>query len=146
MTYRRTAERYLAALALAFLATWPVAAQTAPRITTPKEQFGFNLGDDYCVANYAQLEAYWKKLAGESERMKLLTIGKTAEGRNQYMAIITSPENQKNLEHYRQIAEKLARAENLTDEQAHALAREGKAVVWIDGGLHASESVGSQQL
>ena len=24
--------------------------------------------------------------------------------------------------------------------------REGKAVVWIDGGLHASESVGSQQL
>ena len=34
----------------------------------------------------------------------------------------------------------------LTDEQAHALAREGKAVVWIDGGLHASETVGSQQL
>jgi zinc carboxypeptidase len=146
MTYRRTAERYLAALALAFLATWPVAAQTAPRITTPKEQFGFNLGDDYSVANYAQLEAYWKKLAGESDRMKLVTIGKTAEGRNQYMAIITSPENQKNLDRYRQIAERLARAENLTDEQAHTLAREGKAVVWIDGGLHASESVGSQQL
>ena len=32
-------------------------------ITTPKEHFGFNIGDDYCLANYKQLERYWKKLA-----------------------------------------------------------------------------------
>ena len=62
------------------------------------------------------------------------------------MAIITSPENMKKLDHYKEIARRLALAEGLTDEQAHALAREGKAVVWIDGGLHASETVGSQQL
>jgi hypothetical protein len=142
MTYRRLP---VPALALASLVIWSAAAQTR-HITTPKEALGFNLGDDYCVANYGQLETYWKKLASESDRMKLVSIGKTAEGRDQYMAIITSPENQKNLEHYRQISERLARAEGLTDEQAHALAREGKAVVWIDGGLHASESVGSQQL
>jgi hypothetical protein len=148
MTSLRTVGRHWSAtVALAVAAaTLPAAAQNAAHITTPREQFGFNLGDDYSVANYGQLEAYWKKLANESDRMKLVTIGKTAEGRNQYMAIITSPENQKNLEHYRQIAEKLARAEGITDEQAHALAREGKAVVWIDGGLHATESVGSQQL
>ena len=62
------------------------------------------------------------------------------------MAIITSPENQKKLAHYQEIARKLARAEGLTDDQAHALAHEGKAVVWIDGGLHASEVLGAQQL
>ena len=62
------------------------------------------------------------------------------------MVIITSPENIKNLEHYNGISPRLAHAEGLTDDQAHALAREGKAVVWIDGGLHASETVGSQQL
>ncbi len=44
-------------------------AQSAPKITTPKEALGFNLGDDYMVANYTQLEAYWKKLASESPRM-----------------------------------------------------------------------------
>src|SRR4029078_10344604 len=44
------------------------------------------------------------------------------------------------------IARRLALAEGLTEDQAHALAREGKAVVWIDGGLHANETVGSQQL
>jgi len=134
-------------LALAIcLSCWPLEAQTAARITTPKEQLGFNIGDDYMVANYTQLEAYWKKLAAESPRMKLVSIGKTGEGRDQWMAVISSPANIRNLEHYRQISEKLARAEGVTEEQAHALAREGKAVVWIDGGLHASESVGSQQL
>ncbi len=79
--------------ALIFVAA--LAAQTAPKVTTPKEALGFNLGDDYQVANYTQLEAYWKKLASESDRMKLVDIGPTAEGRRQYMAIITSPENMK---------------------------------------------------
>ncbi|MGA2271703.1 MAG: M14 family zinc carboxypeptidase, partial [Bryobacteraceae bacterium] len=136
----------LVLILLAALSAWPLAAQTAPKITTPKEALGFNLGDDYQVANYTQLEAYWKKLATESDRMTLADIGPTAEGRRQYMAIITSPENMKKLDHYKDISRRLALAEGLTEEQAHALAREGKAVVWIDGGLHASESVGSQQL
>ncbi len=60
-----------------------LAAQTAPKITTPKEQFGFNLGDDYQLTNYTQLSEYWHKLASESDRMKLVEIGKTAEGRPQ---------------------------------------------------------------
>src|SRR5207302_8420895 len=37
-------------------------------------------------------------------------------------------------------------AEGVTEEQARTLARDGKAVVWIDGGLHSTETVGSQQL
>jgi hypothetical protein len=119
-------------------------AQT-PKITTPKQALGFNIGDDYQMASYSQLETYWKKLASESDRMKLVDIGLTAEGRHQWMAVVSSPANIKNLEHYRQISQRLAHAEGLTDESARALAREAKAVVWIDGGLHATETVGSQQ-
>jgi len=124
----------------------PLVAQERKQITTPKAFLGFNIGDDYQVANYTQLEGYWKKLATESDRMKLVSIGNTSEGRPQYMAIISSPENLKHLEHYREISQRLALAKDLTEEQARALAKEGKAVVWIDGGLHASETVGSQQI
>ncbi len=138
----RPRRRALLALA-ATLAIGPLRAQ---HITTPKEALGFNLGDDYMVANYTQLEAYWKKLAAESDRMKLVDIGPTSEGRRQYMAIVTSPANLKQLDRYRDIARRLALAEGLTDDHAHALAREGKAVVWFDGGLHAQETVGAQQL
>ncbi|HMF79676.1 MAG TPA: M14 metallopeptidase family protein, partial [Bryobacteraceae bacterium] len=129
---------------LTLTAAW-ANAQAVPKITTPKEALGFNIGDDYQLANYTQLDAYWHKLATESDRMKLVDIGPTAENRRQYMAIISSPENLKNLDRYKEISSKLAHAEGLTDDQAHALAHEGKAIVWIDGGLHATETVGSQQ-
>jgi hypothetical protein len=141
----RPSHRWTFVLA-AVLSAASLSAQSAPKITTPKDALGFNLGDDYMVANYTQLEAYWKKLASESDRMKLVSIGKTEEGRDQWMAIISSPDNIKNLDKYKEISRRLALAEGVSEEQAHQLAAQGKAVVWIDGGLHASESVGSQQL
>ncbi|MFX5464903.1 M14 family zinc carboxypeptidase, partial [Acinetobacter baumannii] len=80
-------------------------------------------------ANYTQTEAYFKKLA-TSPRVKLVDIGKTEEGRTQWQLIISSPENLKKLDHYKTISQQLSHAEGLTDEQAQALANEGKAVVW----------------
>ncbi|AGY59965.1 M14 family metallopeptidase [Gloeobacter kilaueensis] len=124
----------------------PLALAVGPKVTSPKAFFGHNIGDDYFLANYTQADAYWRKLDGESDRMKLVSIGKSAEGREQWMAIITSPENQRKLQKYKDIARRLALAENLSDAQAKALAAEGKAVVWIDGGLHANEVSGSHQL
>ena len=120
-----------------------VSAQT---LTSPKQHFGFNIGDDYQLATYTEFQSYWAKLDKESDRMRVQEIGKTAEGRPQLMAIITAPANFKNLERYKEIARKLALAEGLTDDQARALAKEGKAVVWIDGGLHATEVLGAHQL
>jgi len=114
-------------------------------ITTPQEQLGHKIGDDYWLATYAQLKEYWEKLAQESDRMILKTVGKTAEGRDMVMAIITSPENHKNLELYKDISRKMALAKDLTEEEAQELSQKGKAVVWIDGGLHATEVVGAQQ-
>ena len=117
-----------------------------PAVTTPKQALGFDFGDDYQLANYKQIEAYWKTLDRESDRMVLHDMGRTAEGRTQWMAIVTSPANHRNLARYRDISRRLAFAEGLDDDRARALAKEGKAVVWIDGGLHATETLGAQQL
>ncbi len=118
-------------------------AQTIP---SPKQHFGFNIGDDYQLATYTQTAAYFEKLAATSDRVKLVDIGLTEEGRHQYMLVISSPANIKQLDQYKQISQQLARAEGITPEQAHNLADKGKAVVWIDGGLHATEVVGTHQL
>lgn len=141
---RYTLLASVAAAALASLAT-PAAAQ-APHITTPEEQLGHHIGEDYYLASYAQLVDYWKKLAAESDRLKMVDIGATAEGRRQYMMIASSPENMRHLDEYRDIARRLAQAKGLTDNEAQALAEKGKAVVWIDGGLHANEVVPAQAL
>lgn len=132
------------ALVAGALAPTPSLAQG--RITSPKEFFGFNIGDDYKLATYTQFVDYWRKVDGESDRMVVEEIGKSAEGRPQLMAIITSPENHRMLARYKEISRKLAHAEGLTDAEARALAKEGKAVVWFDGGLHATEVLGAHQL
>lgn len=113
---------------------------------SPKEHFGFTIGDDYQLANFTQTEAYFKKLAASSDRVKLLSIGKTEEGREQPMLIISSAENLKKLDYYKEISQKLARVEGLTDAEAKSLAEKGKAIVWIDGGLHSTETLGIHQL
>ena len=125
------------------LAFATIQAQTIP---SPKSHFGFNIGDNYHLATFTQTEAYFKKLAAASNKVKLQVIGKTEEGRNQYMLIVSDPSNIKQLDKYKSISQKMARAEDLSEADAKQLAKDGKSVVWIDGGLHATEVVGIHQL
>ncbi len=119
---------------------------TATRVTSPLEQFGHEIGADYVLPNYAELTEYWELLASESDRMILEVIGETSEGRDHLMATITSPANHRSLARYKEIAERLAHAAGVSEAEARELAEEGRAVIWIDGGLHASEVLGAQQL
>ena len=131
-------------VAMTLVLASPVWAQN--RVTSPVQQWGFEIGTDYQLLNYEQLHEYWIKLANESDRMVLDTLGLTSEGRPHIQAIITSPENHRNLDRYREISQTLAKAEGLSEAQAQQLALEGKAVIWIDGGLHATEVLGAHQL
>jgi hypothetical protein len=122
------------------------AQQTAQQgaIPTPESVLGFTVGADYKLATYDESIHYFERLAASSNRMKLIDVGKTSTGHAWTLAIISSPENLAKLDHYRDIAQKLAHPEGLTDDQARALAHEGRAFVDISGGLHASEIAGSQ--
>ncbi len=140
---RRLALPGCALFALA-VTTWSSAADT-PKITPPKDIVGFSIGDDYHMASYTQISTMLQKWDAESDRLKVESIGLTEEGRQQYMAIITSPANHAKLAEYKAMAQKLARAE-MSAEEAHKMAKIARAVVWIDGGLHATETVNSQSL
>ena len=128
-------------IALCFLG-FSLSAQQVP---TPKSHFGFDIGDDYMLANFTQSESYFKKVAEASDRVRLVEIGKTEFGRSHPMMIVTSPANFEKLDRYKEISQTLARAE-ISKEEAQKLSIEGKPVVWIDGGLHANEVVGPHQL
>jgi len=114
-------------------------------VTTPVSHFGFNIGDNYQLATFTQTELYFKKLGEQSERATFTVIGKTEEGRDQFMLVVTSAENHKKLDQFKRISQQLGNAE-ITPEEAAQLSKIGKAVVWIDGGLHSTETVGIHQL
>jgi len=117
----------------------------AQEIPSPKAHFGFDIGSPYQLANFTQTEAYFKKVAELSDRVEFRSIGQTEFGREQPLLVITAPKNFPELERYKEISRKLGRAE-VSVEEAKALASQGKPLVWIDGGLHANEVVGAQQL
>ena len=76
--------------------------------------------------------------------MMMVEAGTSTQGRTYYFALISSKDNLKKIDRYREIARRLARPEGLTEAQALALAREGKPLVHIDGGLHSTEVAGPQ--
>ena len=127
---------------LVFAASALLAAQSRT-VPAPEATFGFKPGADYKLANYDQTIEYFRKLAG-TRYLRLIETGRTSQGRPMYFALISSPKNLEQIERYRQIAQRLAHPQGLTAEMARELAREGKPIVHIDGGLHSTEVAGSQ--
>jgi len=113
-------------------------------VSSPEEVLGFEVGADYHLATYTQAIAYFKVLEQSSERIRLFDVGKTSMGQTMTYAVISTPENLKSLDNYKGIAQKLTAAKGLSKEAAKKLAQEGKAIVYIDGGLHASECAPAQ--
>ncbi len=105
---------------------------------SPEAVFGFRPGDDYKLASYEQMERYYRQLAAESDRVEMREIGASSLGRPLFLLTISSAENLAHQDRYRDISATLARA-RVDAETATNLSSEGKAVVWIDGGLHATE-------
>ena len=108
-------------------------------VPRPESVLGFAPGTDFRLADWPAILAYLEALDGASDRIVLERIGESAEGQPLVLAIISSPENLRERERYRRIARRLALAEQVAEADARRLAREGKAVVWIDSGLHATE-------
>jgi hypothetical protein len=129
------------AILAALLLTFRTLAQTVP---TPESVLGHKPGDDFYLANYDESRDYFRKLAQTSGRIKIINVGKTTRGLDWEIAIISSPKNLAELDKYKDISHRLAMGRGLDDASAHALAREGKAIVHIDGGMHASEVAGAQ--
>jgi hypothetical protein len=129
----------------ATLATVGVALPSAQRgLPSPASVIGWEPCADYKLATYEQIEDYFRALAAAAPgRVRLVDMGKTTEGRTQVLAIVSSEDNLRQLDRFKSIARRLALARDgtrpLTDEDARGLAREGKAVVWIDFGLHSIE-------
>ena len=114
------------------------------RVPSPEATFGFAPGADYKLATYDQVIAYFRAADAASDRVTLVDAGKTTQGRTFYFALVSSRGNLARIDRYREIARRLAHPEELTDGEAERLAKEGKAFVHIDGGLHSTELAAPQ--
>jgi hypothetical protein len=130
-----------AIIALVVASPTLTSAQANPKtVPQPASLLGWAPCTDYKLSTYEKITEYLRAVDAASDRMKIVTLGKTAEGRDQIMAIVSSPDNlkPKNLEKYADISRKLSQV-SVDDATAHQLAGEGKAVAWVDFGIHSTE-------
>jgi len=138
---RVTCAAVLLALLVASTTTHSARQQSVP---SPRDVLGFTPGDDYKLADFSQVRDYFRKLDAASDRVQVSSAGTSTEGREMLVAVISSEANLAQLDRYKDIARKLARVRGVSDEEARDLAAQGKAIVWIDNGLHASEVATAQ--
>jgi len=126
---------------LFLLVFWPL---TLFSQISPEEFLGFKVGTDRKLADYSQIQAYFQRLDQESDKIKVLTIGRSTLGKPMIMAVITSEENMANLDRYRTMAKKLREVKSTSPEEARKLAQEGKVILLITCNLHSDEIASSQ--
>ena len=117
----------------------------AGQIPQPKDIFGFTPGDDYQLADYSQMLEYYQALDASTERVKMIEIGRSVLDKPLLLLFISSKENIERLNEYKEINKQLALGE-VDRDIAEELAKEGKSIVWVDGGLHATEVACAQMM
>ena len=135
---------FLFGLAAVLATVTTVAQSVSQNIPVPASVLGFEPCDDYKLGSYEQISQYLKVLDQASERIQLVNIGQTTEGRTQLMAVISSVANMRRLPHFKSASRRLALASDLTPSEAKELATDAKSVVWIDFGLHSTEVAHAQ--
>jgi hypothetical protein len=94
---------------------------------------------DRQLLHWDKVVSYFEALPKASDRIQVLELGKTTEGRPFIEAIISSPENIRSLERYKAVQQRLADPRGVSPSEAERLIREGKTVVLITCSIHATE-------
>jgi hypothetical protein len=126
----------------------------AQQIPSPAQQFGHEVGADRKLVGWDGIVSYLSMVAQRSDRVNLHEVGKTTQGRAYIMLEISSAENIKNLDHYKQLERLLYFQDALpgqdpdsvhTAAQRQALLDQQKAVVLVTCNIHATE-IGASQM
>ena len=114
------------------------------QIISPEKAIGFPVGADYKLARWETITGYLRSMAASSDRVILEERGKTTEGLDFVLVLISSPENLANLDRYKVIQQKLANPQEHDLMELERLTQEGKVVVMISCNIHSTEVASSQ--
>jgi zinc carboxypeptidase len=129
---------------LALVLLSPAAARAAA-VPDPAAFLGHRVGADRQLAPYPKVLAYLRAVAAASDRVTVESAGRSTQGNEMVVAVLTSAENQKHLDRYREIARRLAHPEGVSADAAKALVAQGKTIALVTCSIHSTE-VGSTQM
>ncbi len=116
----------------------------AQNLITPEKYFGFQPGSDGMLFNYQPLIDYLTVLDNASDKLEIREIGLTPEGKKMYIVFISTAENIKKLDEYKEINKMLALSVEIEPTLLEEYVNTSKIFAMTTLSMHANEVAPSQ--
>ena len=110
------------------------------KVPTPLQTLGYVPGTIGRLAYSAEAATYFRAVDAASDRVQVVSLGKSEEGREMVMGIIADEATIARLDDYKAILRKLTDPRGLTAAERAQLIQLGKPVYLLSGALHSTET------
>ena len=138
----RASMRSAVAAAAILSAPWFSAGD--PGVPSPKDVLGLDVGQNRVLASYSESERYLRALAQRSDRVRVLEMGKTVEGRTMLALAVSAAPNIARLDELRRGWAHIADPRGLSAQERDRLVATLPSCALITAGIHANEVAGPQ--
>ena len=117
------------------------------KVPSPDKVLGYVVGTPNKLTYTKDLYRYYRELEKATPRVRVFTApGKSEEGREQMLVVVSDEANLAKLDRYKEITAKLADPRKINDAEAQQLIGEGKAFYWASGSIHSPETGSPEML
>jgi hypothetical protein len=117
---------------------------SADEVTTPDEFLGRPLASDHQLADWSEVSGYFQLLATESDHVTTASIGKTTEGRDFLISIISSKENLADLDEIKRRSSVIADPRLRSEVERRDAIENGKVILLVSPQMHSTEAAGTE--
>ena len=113
---------------------------SSTKVPTPLQTLGYVPGTIGRLAYSTEAAKYYRAVDAASDRVQVVSLGKSEEGREMVMAIIADEATMAKLDEYKAILRKLTDPRGLSAADRAELIKIGKPVYLLSGALHSTET------
>lgn len=114
------------------------------QIPSPEKIIGFQPGEEKKLFGWDKITKYFSMLNEKSDRVQVQTLGQTTLGKPFIWALISAPNNLRNLARYKNLQNQAAKPYHLSDADARLLASQNKLVTAVFFNIQGDEIASSQ--
>ncbi len=129
-----------------FMSPWVAYVPESASVPSPTDVLGYVAGAAGELSHTDEIYRYFRELAAASDRVHLEVIGESEEGRDILLVAVSSGESIRNLPALKAAMEALADPRKTSPEEALRIIQDVKPFYFINAGLHADETGGSEMV
>ncbi len=115
-------------------------------IPSPKDVLGHHIGEPRKLTYYRDILKYYRALEAATPRVKIVSIGRSHEGRELIVVFVGADESLRNLDQYRRFLGQLADPRTISSSEVAEITANAKPIYHLIGGLHSGEVGPSEML